>query len=407
MARRNINALHRIHKKAILAFLGVELEQIPTTNKDCASLLEAYERQAPADFERAFSIIVDGKVPEGGELQKVITYEAAAKLLRDEIKGQETSTLKTLSDTFKGQAEQLVGALRNEKGVAMKEFNEALQRLENYAVEVIDRESKKFNRIEIKVGSNKPVKLDGVVPEEFPKLIQLAHARKNIMMIGPTGCGKTFIAEKIAEHMSLPFASQSCSAGVSESSFSGWLIPVGQAGKFVYVHSQFVKCYEEGGVFLFDEIDASDANTLVFMNQALANNAFTVTQRHERPLVKKHKDFVCIAAANTNGTGADALYHGRNALDEATMDRFRVGTVMMDYSAQVEEKIIAPEILAWGRKIRNAIKMKNLRRVMSTRTMLDAQDMIKGYDWKMEDVEKGYFASWAKEEVAMLRSVMN
>jgi hypothetical protein len=40
--------------------------------------------------------------------------------------------------------------------------------------------------------------------------------------------------------------------------------------------------------------------------------------------------FVCIAAANTFGTGADRQYVGRNQLDESTLDRFRIGQIELD-----------------------------------------------------------------------------
>ena len=80
-----------------------------------------------------------------------------------------------------------------------------------------------------------------------------------------------------------------------------------------------------GGVFLFDEIDAADANVLLVVNSALANGRMSVPSRHDQPVAKKHSEFVCIAAANTFGRGADRVYVGRNELDEATLDRFRIG----------------------------------------------------------------------------------
>jgi hypothetical protein len=39
-------------------------------------------------------------------------------------------------------------------------------------------------------------------------------------------------------------------------------------------------------------------------------------------MIERHKDFICIAAANTFGMGANRVYVGRNQLDAATLDRF-------------------------------------------------------------------------------------
>jgi len=242
----------------------------------------------------------------------------------------------------------------------------------------------------------------GVMPKEFTKMVQLATARNNILMVGPAGCGKTYIAAKIAESLGLDFADQSCSAGLSESVFTGWLLPVGKDGTFEYVPSPFINIYENGGVFLFDEMDAADANLLTFLNKALANDSFCLPQRFKKPLVKKHKDFVAVGAANTFGHGADAMYVGRNQLDAATLDRFRTGTIMMDYSAEVESNVGSPALVEWARHVRKGIYEKSLRRVMSTRTIVDMQKMVTMYDWKMDDWNKAYFADWSPEELTLI-----
>ena len=112
----------------------------------------------------------------------------------------------------------------------------------------------------------------------------------------------------------------------------------------------------------------------------------------------KHEDFVAIGAANTFGAGADAQYVGRNALDAATLDRFRVGMVYMDYSAPVEEALIDADVLTWGRRVRAKIKEHKLFRIMSTRVMLDLTKMKAAYEWDEDDWAEAYFADWSDEE---------
>jgi|GEM_PF-2601604 len=381
-----INKLERYEMRMMLAFFDVPLKEQPKNSPDARKLLASFQKADRARYDQIYKICVDQDLSQQGNEPptKVIPFTDASRIVRDEMKLLEDSAINVIAERYTKLSKDLVKEIQNE------------------ATETINRESKKFNRIEVKVGNKKAKEIKGAVPEEFERLLQLASARLNILMVGPTGCGKTFISSKIAEALDLDFSSQSCSAGVSESAFSGWLIPVGAGGKFVYVSSEFVRIYENGGVFLFDEMDASDANMLVFLNQALANDSFTIPQRHENPLIKKHKDFVAIAAANTGGGGADAMYHGRNSLDEATLDRFRVGTVVMDYSPIVEKSLFDEEILEWGLKIRLDILNHNLVRVLSTRTMIDAQKMKDQYDWSVEEFEKGYFASWSKEELAIV-----
>ena len=222
--------------------------------------------------------------------------------------------------------------------------------------------------IENKSGAVK--ELEGVLPSVFPKILALAQARLNILLVGPSGCGKTHIAAKVAEALDLPFDSRSVSIGMSESQLAGWLVPQ-DGGAFGYRRSSFIQFYEEGGVFLLDEIDAGDPNTLVFINTALSNNYIAVPNRVDNPRATRHEDFVCIAAANTYGTGADRMFVGRNQLDEATLDRFRVGTVEMDYDPIVERSIVRGDILDWGLKMRASVRGAKLRRTVSTRFLRD------------------------------------
>ena len=183
---------------------------------------------------------------------------------------------------------------------------------------------------------------------------------------------------------------------MSESQLTGWMLP-GESGAFEYIPSDFVTMYENGGVFLFDEVDAADPNTLLFINQALANGSFYRPQRKGRTQVKRHPDFVCLAAANTFGTGANMVYAGRERLDESTLDRFRAGTVLLDYDQKFERAAVDPEVLAWGWAVRKKIVDLRLSRVMSTRFLLDATKLVKA-GRSLEQIRETYFTGWKADE---------
>lgn len=240
-------------------------------------------------------------------------------------------------------------------------------------------------------------KVEGHVRPEFKKILTRATVGINILLVGPAGSGKTHLAHQVAEALGRPFASISCTAGMSESSLQGWLIP-GDGGSFQYLTSDFVRMYEEGGVFLFDEIDAADSNTLLFVNQALANGSFFLPIRKGSSVVKRHPDFVCMAAANTFGTGANQSYAGRERLDESTLDRFRAGVVSLDYDQTFERKSVAPDLLAWGWAIRKRISESRLRRVMSTRFLLDATKLLKAGE-TVEEIKATFFEGWSSDEI--------
>lgn len=243
----------------------------------------------------------------------------------------------------------------------------------------------------------------GLFHDAFKRVLKLAAARKNVFIYGPTGCGKTHICSQVAEALNLPFYFVSCSSGMSEGQVTGRLLPIGSDGKFEFIVSEFLRAYETGGVFLLDEMDAADANVLLVVNSALANGRMAVPNRPEAPYATRHPDFVCIAAANTVGTGASRTYSGRNKLDMATLDRFAIGKVYMDYDPRVEEALCPDEtlrkrLLKW----REAINEHALERAMSTRFMQDAysmrHDQPDGMCFDDKDIEDAFFQGWREDE---------
>ncbi len=279
------------------------------------------------------------------------------------------------------------------------------RRLEAAAKEAVRAAAESRAPILIRTPDKKVKTVKGILQPEFKRLCELASARIPIMMVGPAGCGKTYLGAKIAEALGYEFGDVSCSEGMSESVFNGSMLPTGKGGAFEHWPSTFMKAYEKGWVFLLDEIDAGDANLFTYMNKAIANRSYTVDKRYENPVVKKHNNFCLIAAANTYGNGADAMYVGRNQLDAATIDRFKVGMVTMDYSRDVEASIANDKagtegeaLCEWAWGIREKIRMLKLRRIMSTRTIENLSTMTAMYNWTRADWESSFFTGWTEAE---------
>ena len=230
--------------------------------------------------------------------------------------------------------------------------------------------------------------------------------KANILLVGPTGSGKTRLVSDLATALGLPFAHVSCSAGLAESALLGRLLPIELGGRMTYVPAAFVRCFESGGVFLFDEIDAADPSTLLVINAALANGHLAIPSDPVNPTRVKHRDFLCVAAANTFGTGATAQYVGRTRLDEATLDRFRAWRCEVDYDANLETALIRADVLAWGRAVRVAIQTNAMKRVCSTRLLLD---LGAAAATDSEFAQRSYWSAqltldWSEHERALLRA---
>jgi cobaltochelatase CobS len=252
--------------------------------------------------------------------------------------------------------------------------------------------------IEVKVGNANPIRLDERVHPAFDKVVKLASSGVNVMLVGPAGCGKTHLAHQVAKSLGKSFGSISGSAGVSEAHLTGRLLPTGENGRFEYTESPFIREYRNGGVFLFDEVDAFDPNCLLTVNQATANGGFEVESRAAAGLstfVERHKGAVLMASANTFGTGAGALYVGRSQLDAATLDRWYI--VQMDYDKEWESTLAPAHVCAFIWKLRDAISQYKFRRVASTRMIQKAALAINaGLKWN--EVQSDLLSGWTSEE---------
>ncbi len=176
----------------------------------------------------------------------------------------------------------------------------------------IDKMTPAISQIEVKRADG-TIKNVGAQHAYFPLLLKVCGAGLFPMLVGPAGSGKSHAAHAVADAMGLPYYAISVCEMSSQTDLLGYRDAHG-----VYVETLFRKAYEHGGVFLLDEIDAGNPAVLLVLNQALANGACAFADG----MIKRHPDFILIAAANTYGTGADRQYVGRNQLDAATLDRY-------------------------------------------------------------------------------------
>lgn len=161
---------------------------------------------------------------------------------------------------------------------------------------------------------------------------KLVEARQNVMLIGPAGTGKSRIAKQVADHLGLRYGETPMTPGATRGDLLGRHTLQG------FVPSQFVEIYSQGGIFNFEEIDASDPSMLIVVNNALASDHLFNSANGE--VYEKHPDFIAVSTANTFGLGSDSKYTGREKLDLATIDRFRMGRVMVSLDESLAKSLI-------------------------------------------------------------------
>ena len=265
--------------------------------------------------------------------------------------------IKEVSNTLSSAFEDLLNAFANKPQQVAIDEDKIISLIEQYAPKPY------IKTISITVNEVQKDEV-GLQHFEFERILKMLAAGINPYIYGPAGTGKTQMAENAALALGKEFYAISVCGQSSKVDLQGYMDAAGK-----YVPSLFRKAYEFGGVFLIDEIDAGSPNILTAMNSALANGYCAFPDG----MVKKHTDFICIAAANTFGSGASITYTGRNPLDGATKDRFVQLEIGYDKNLELQlfgEDICKPvhaarEIMANEKVIISMRAMNDMRKLMS------------------------------------------
>lgn len=241
--------------------------------------------------------------------------------------------------------------------------------------------------LEVKIDTRPKKKLKSEAVPFLDRMLVNAKCGLNTLLIGPAGCGKTFAGEQLAEALDLKFGHLCFTAGASESWLFGRQTPDG------FIEAPFSRLYREGGVFLGDEFDAADSNMVLSMNTALANGKLFNPINGET--YSRHSDFVFVAAANTSGKGANAVYTGRTRLDGATLDRFI--QIEVNYNESMERKLTRNhEMTKLLQLLRKKLAKNDCPEIISTRCILQSLTQLHA-GVSAKEILKSITLSWSDD----------
>lgn len=331
---------------------------------------------------------VDGIFDESEKLESAISAELETS--------QEDNNMAASPETV-GAANQMAAILESLmiKAVPKQQLDEAAVR--SIVKEILKDEPGRSTCIEIKTGDT-VTKIEGQQHNKFEHVLKTVSTRiqgrrLHTWLVGPSGSGKSFLASQIAKALSLPY--YSTAAIQSKYDLIGFVSPTGAEAT---LRTPFREAFENGGVFAWDDIDASDPRAFVAFNEALSNGRFAFPDK----MIEQHPDFVCIASANTWGTGATADYVGRNKIDSATLSRFV--RIPIDYDEQLEREMVGNH--EWARfvqRIRDAVKREGIKVLVTPRHTLQGVALLAA-GLKRDDVESyTVFAGLDTDTVTRLR----
>ena len=187
----------------------------------------------------------------------------------------------------------------------------------------------------------------------------LVKAGMPVLLTGERGSGKTTLAKDVAESLGIEFFSMSMTRQTTLSHLLGFMNVNG-----IYIPSQLRKAAESGGVFLLDEVDASDPNVILCLN-TIENGyiAFPDT------VVEIHKDFRLLATSNPQDNHRD--YNGRAKLDAATLDRFDI--ILVEKDDILEKSIVDFSTFSHMELVRTCLQEVNSSTYISMRDSIRFQ----------------------------------
>ncbi|TWT00968.1 AAA family ATPase [Planomicrobium sp. CPCC 101079] len=157
-----------------------------------------------------------------------------------------------------------------------------------------------------------------IAPDEFlwQDILSAVALRKPVLLKGPTGAGKTKLAESISATFSQPMQSINCSVDLDAEALIGFKTLVQRDGQSAieFVEGPVVTAMKNGHFLYIDEINMAKAETLPILHSALDHRRM-MTNPFTGEVIQAHPDFGVIAAINEG-------YIGTTPMNEALKNRF-------------------------------------------------------------------------------------
>ncbi len=183
---------------------------------------------------------------------------------------------------------------------------------------IIEEEIKKRTQRDHAEDSNLVGEGGYISPDEnlWNDILTAVVLKKPVLLKGPTGAGKTKLAESISDLFQQPIQSINCSVDLDAEALLGFKTLVQRDGQSAieFVEGPVVTAMKHGHILYIDEINMAKAETLPILHSALDYRRM-LTNPFTGEVIQAHPDFSVMAAINEG-------YIGTSPMNEALKNRF-------------------------------------------------------------------------------------
>ncbi len=178
--------------------------------------------------------------------------------------------------------------------------------------------------------------------EDLFDLLYCVDRKKNCILVGPTGCGKTDATEQLAARLGRPFYRIPMDGQMRKREILGGFKQVVRDGHSVteWYDGLVPQAMAWPSIMTLDEIDRGDPDLQYVAHALYEGNGMTILEDEGRHIVP-NEYFSILATANTKGRAEGMnIYSLSTEMSEATRDRF---PFMLDWDylpAEVEKKLL-------------------------------------------------------------------
>lgn len=225
------------------------------------------------------------------------------------------------------------------------------------------------------------------------------EARKNVLLFGPTGPGKTSLVLAYAATDKLPLVTIQANGAVDPNTFFGSWQPDPEdieGRRIKWVDSDITEVIRHGGVLYINEAN--------FMPPKVAAVFHGLDKRRQVNILEKGNEVVVASPELQLIIDYNPDYEGTRPLNAAFKNRFTI-KVRFDYDPEIEKQLVyLPVMLEVATKLRNSHRAGDIETPVSTNMLIEFEELAVdlGLDFALEN----FLNAFHEDERASVRDVL-